>query len=43
MNSAGWEIRPLGWLLLAILLFAAVHFTWTRLRGPSQKNKDKID
>ncbi len=42
MNSAGWEIRPLGWLLLAILLFAAVYFTCTRLRGLSQKN-DKID
>ena len=43
MNSAGWEIRPLGWLLVAILLFAVVYFAWARLRGPSQKNKDKID
>ena len=42
MNSAGWEVRPLGWLLLAILLCAAVYFTWTRLRGSSQKNEDKI-
>ena len=37
--KAGWEITPLGWLFLALLLAAVLYFVTTRLRRPPQKEK----
>ena len=33
MNT-GWEVRPLGWVLLALLLGVALYYTVTRLTRP---------
>ena len=33
MNT-GWEVRPLGWLLLALFIGAALYYVVTRLTPP---------
>jgi hypothetical protein len=42
MKSSGWGIRPLGWLVLAILIGAVIYYMWSWLRPLPQKNEDKI-
>ena len=33
MNT-GWEVRPLGWVLLARLVVVALYYAVTRLTSP---------
>lgn len=35
MNPVGWEIRPLGWLLLLVLVGLLVYLVYKRLQPPS--------
>lgn len=35
MKPVGWEIRPLGWLLLVVLVGLLVYFIYRRLHPPS--------
>ena len=35
MNT-GWEIRPLGWILLALLMGIMLYYAIIRLTPPSQ-------
>ena len=37
MKPVGWEIRPLGWLLLAVLVGLLVFLVYRRLQPPSAK------
>ena len=32
MKPVGWEIRPLGWLLVTVVLAVLCYFVVTRLR-----------
>ena len=32
--STGWEIRPLGWVLLALLVGVMLYYAVTRLAPP---------
>jgi hypothetical protein len=32
--STGWEVRPLGWVLLALLVAAVVYYAVTRFTPP---------
>ncbi len=41
MKSSGWEIRPMGWLVLAIVIAAVIYYAWSWLRHPPQNNEDK--
>jgi hypothetical protein len=34
MENIGWEIRPLGWILLFIVLAVLAYFLVNRLQGP---------
>ena len=36
--NAGWEIRPLGWLLLALLLGIVLYYAVMKLTRPPQDN-----
>ncbi|HXX75217.1 MAG TPA: hypothetical protein VEI50_08815 [Nitrospiraceae bacterium] len=35
MKPVGWEIRPLGWLLLVVLVALLVYLIYRRLQPPS--------
>lgn len=37
--KAGWEITPLGWLLLALLVAAALYFFATSLKRPPKEDR----
>jgi hypothetical protein len=37
MNT-GWEVRPLGWILLVLLVCAVLYYAVTRLTPPPQKD-----
>jgi hypothetical protein len=39
MENIGWEIRPLGWILLFIVLGLLAYYLANRLQGPSDKNQ----
>lgn len=41
MQSVGWEMRPLGWILLAVTIGLVIYFTIRWLRRPPQKQADK--
>lgn len=32
--STGWEVRPLGWILLALLIGVVLYYAVTRLIPP---------
>lgn len=32
--STGWEVRPLGWVLLALLVAVVLYYAVTRLTPP---------
>ena len=34
--STGWEIRPLGWILLVLLMGVVLYYVVTRLIPPSK-------
>jgi hypothetical protein len=34
--SNGWEVRPLGWILLALLVGVVIYYTVTKLTHPPQ-------
>lgn len=38
MNT-GWEIRPLGWILLALLVGLVLYYAVTWLIHPPQENQ----
>ena len=38
MEAIGWEIQPLGWLLLIILGILLIYSAIRWLQGSSQKN-----
>lgn len=35
MQSAGWEIKTAGWIVLVILAVLIIYFTVQRLRNPA--------
>jgi hypothetical protein len=37
MPSSGWEIQPLGWLLLFVLAAVLIHLLICWLQDPSKK------
>ena len=37
--STGWEVRPLGWILLALLVGVVLYYAVTRLTRPPQGNQ----
>ena len=37
MNT-GWEVRPLGWVLLALLVAVVLYYAVTRLTPPPKDN-----
>ena len=39
MENIGWEIRPVGWILLFIVLGLLVYYLTNRLQGPLDKNQ----
>ena len=39
MKPVGWEIRPLGWLLLVVLVALLVYLIYRRLQPPSAQPK----
>jgi hypothetical protein len=39
MNQDGWEIRPLGWIVLAVVMGVVIYYTIRRFRHPLQKDK----
>ena len=41
MNSTGWEIRPLGWIVLAAALGVVICIAIRWLRHPPQKAGEK--
>jgi hypothetical protein len=34
--STGWEVRPLGWVLLALLIGVVLYYVATKLTRPPQ-------
>ena len=42
MKSVGWEIRPLGWLVVAVILGLVIYFVIRWLHRPPLKDEDKI-
>lgn len=42
MEGIGWEIRPAGWLLLAILVILLIYFIILWLQRSSHKNPENI-
>ena len=42
MERIGWEIQPVGWLLLAILGICVIYFTIRRLQRSSNENPGNI-
>jgi hypothetical protein len=40
MNT-GWEIRPLGWLLLVLLIGIAFYYAITKLMPPTKDDPPK--
>ena len=34
--STGWEVRPLGWLLLAVIVGVVLYYAIIRLTPPPQ-------
>jgi hypothetical protein len=39
MNT-GWEVRPMGWVLLALLLGVVLYYAITRLTPPPKDYPD---
>jgi len=39
MENIGWEVRPVGWILLVILVALLLYCIWSRLKHPSDKNQ----
>jgi hypothetical protein len=39
MENIGWEIRPVGWILLFIVLGLLAYYLANRLQGPLDKNQ----
>mgnify|MGYP001609964268 FL=1 len=42
MKTSGWEMRPIGWVVMAILVGAIIFYMWKWLQRPSQKNDKNI-
>jgi hypothetical protein len=42
MEGIGWEIRPPGWLLLAIVVILLIYFIIRWLQRSSYKNPENI-
>lgn len=40
MNT-GWEVRPLGWLLLALLIGVVLYYTLIKRTPPSQDDPQR--
>jgi len=38
MKGIGWEIRPLGWIVLAVTIGLVIYFTIRWFRRPPQKH-----
>ena len=36
--STGWEVRPLGWVLLALIVGAVLYYTVTRMTPPPKND-----
>ena len=41
MKSVGWEIRPIGWIVLVVVAVLVIIFTIKWLRRLSQKGDGK--
>ena len=41
MKGIGWEIRPLGWILLAVIVCIVIYFTVRWFRRPPKKEINK--
>ncbi len=39
MKTVGWEIRPLGWVLLIVLAVVVGYFVYKRLHPPPAEHK----
>jgi hypothetical protein len=39
MENIGWEIRPVGWILLFIVLAVLADYLANRLQDPLNKNQ----
>jgi hypothetical protein len=39
MKTVGWEIRPLGWVLLIVLAVVVGYFVYKRLHPPPAEKK----
>ena len=37
--STGWEVRPLGWILLALLVGVVLYYAVTKLTHPPQDDQ----
>ena len=41
MESSGWEVRPAGWILLAVIVLAAIYFISASLGKRPEQNPQK--
>ena len=41
MKPGGWEMRPLGWIVLAVVVGVVMYYTIQRLRRPPQQEDKK--
>jgi hypothetical protein len=41
MEKVGWEIRPLGWLVLVLLAVGLIYFIIDRVQRPPEQNAEK--
>jgi hypothetical protein len=39
MENIGWEIPPIGWILLFIILAVLAYYLANRLQGPLDKDQ----
>ncbi len=39
MKGVGWEIRPIGWIVLVVVVGLVIYFTIRWLRRPPQKHE----
>jgi hypothetical protein len=39
--KVGWEIRPIGWFVLAVVVSVIIYYTIKWLRRPPQKQINK--
>ncbi len=39
MEAIGWEIKPVGWIVIAVLIALLAHYIIVWLRNPSDQNQ----